>query len=170
MAKGVVWMGFGCALTVLGWSFGGRWLCMGGVMYVRGVRRWVVIMGRRVASQGGRPTAGRLLNKAPGMPPWMCRGAGCVRSRRSSARQLTRCALCCAGSSPLQGQVVRCTQTLMRWLGMGRNLHQLAYANTLGEQKKVGRVCVCVETIGVGAREVHAFGVNVAVCGAGAGG
>lgn len=63
MAKGVVWMGFGCALTVLGWSFNGRWLCMGGVMYVRGVRRWVVIMGRWVASQGGRPTAGRLLNK-----------------------------------------------------------------------------------------------------------
>lgn len=54
---------------------------------------------------------------------------------------------------------------------MGRNLHQLAYANTLGEQKKVGRVGGgAVETIGVGAREVHAFGVNVAVCGAGTGG
>lgn len=38
----------------------------------------------------------------------------------------------------LQGKVVRCAQKAFRLLGMGRNVHSMAYARTLEEQKEVG--------------------------------
>ena len=44
--------------------------------------------------------------------------------------------MCCA----VQGKVVWYLQALLVWLGMGRNMHQVAYANTLEEQKQVSQL------------------------------